>query len=196
MVPKHIHFLELGCHSPLSPLLWHSGWWTYIEGYQRVSKVAKKKKSNSNAGLSGKCWNKMIDLMPKWDCLSFILNLHLGTCKFRHAQERVRVEQEWIRGGDETMIGKCDWMWPYSSLSPLPRVIAWGSECCLIYPIRASARKKWQSRPSPVCLLHGSKVQSRFGRRQVQKVRRGRSSWKPASLPVGKPYSLTGRCGS
>ena len=33
--------------------------------------------------------NKMIDLTPKWDCLSCILNLHLGICTFRHVQERV-----------------------------------------------------------------------------------------------------------
>ena len=65
--------------------------------------------------------NKMIDLMPKWGCLSFILNLHLGICKFRHVQERVRaiakVSQRWWDQGRE------EWLWTQSSPGLLTHVM-------------------------------------------------------------------------
>lgn len=36
----------------------------------------------------------MMDPVPKWGCLSPILNIHLGICKFGHAQEESENKNE------------------------------------------------------------------------------------------------------
>lgn len=48
----------------------------------------------------------MIDLMPKWDCYSPVLNLHLGTCKFRQAKEESVSKNE-----SETETEMRRWRW-------------------------------------------------------------------------------------